>query len=475
MRRILKKSKVIDISKATFISVCLVLLALIGLSVLLTYLIPRGEFAVKDGAADYSTYLSRPDLSGIPLWKGLLAPFLILGSEDGLPLIMLSLFLLVVSGSFQVLTNSRGISLLVQRLAARLGRNRRLLVLALALIFMVFGSFFGLFEETLPMVPLVLMLCLRVGYDGFTGFQISIGSACLGFAAGITNPFTVVLASGLIGSPVTGGILFRCLVFVLMFGLNAAFLLRHLKRIEKDPRRSPTFQADEEKRTELTELPPDTEGKRLAACTLGLLLLAFAVTILFSVNDALRDYTVPAVAGVYLLGVLLFGLFSGYCLGPALKSFSQGVLSALPAILFILLASSVKYILTEGHVLATIAQGINGAVAGSSRLIIAYILLGIILVLEFFISSSTAKAIFVMGILSCLTVPLSKPLLVLIYLFGDGYTNLFFPTSPVLWISLSMIGLGYGKWLKKSVLLWGGILLLSAALLALAVLLDPIS
>ena len=112
--------------------------------------------------------------------------------------------------------------------------------------------------------------------------------------------------------------------------------------------------------------------------------------------------------------------------------------------------------------------------AGSSRLIIAYILLGIILVLEFFISSSTAKAIFVMGILSCLTVPLSKPLLVLIYLFGDGYTNLFFPTSPVLWISLSMIGLGYGKWLKKSALLWGGILLLSAALLALAVLLDPI-
>ena len=471
----MKKGKIINISRTTFISVCLILLALVALSILLTYLIPRGEFLPAEGGPDYSSYLSRPDLSGIPLWKGLLAPFLILGSEDGLSLIMLSLFLLVISGSFQVLIDARGISLLVQSLAARLGKKRRILMLALALVFMIFGSFFGLFEETLPMVPLVLMLCLSVGYDGFTGFQVSVGSACLGFAAGITNPFTVVLASDLIGSSVTGGILFRCLVFLLMFGLNAAFLLRHMKRIEEDPRRSPTFRADESRQEELQDLPRERGGKRLMACTLGLLLAALAVTLLFSLIDALRGYTVPAVAGVYLLGTLLFGFLSGFRPGPTFKSFGQGILSALPAILFILLASSVKYILTEGHVLATIAQSINGAVSGSSPLTVAYILLGIILVLEFFISSSTAKAIFVMGILSCLTVPLSKPLLVLIYLFGDGYTNLFFPTSPVLWISLSMIGLGYGKWLKKSALLWGGILLLSAALLALAVLLDPIS
>ena len=470
----MKKSKVIDISKATFISVCVILLVLIGLSVLLTYLIPRGEFAAVGGVPDYSSYISRPDLPGIPVWKGLLAPFLILGSEDGLSLIMLSVFLLVVSGSFQVLIDSHGISQLVRRLAARLGKKRRVMVLALALVFMIFGSFFGLFEETLPMVPLVLMLCLGVGYDGFTGFLASVGSACLGFAAGITNPFTVVLASDLIGTSVAGGILFRCLVFAVMFGLDAAFILWHLKRIERDPALSPTFATDELKRAELQELPEEAGSRRLMTCTLALLFAAFAVTVLFSLTDALRGYTVPAVAGVYLIGILAFGALSGYGFGATLKSFGQGIVAALPAILFILLASSVKYILTEGHVLATIAHGINGAVAGSSRLVIVYILLGIILVLEFFISSSTAKAIFVMGILSCLTVPLSKPLLVLIYLFGDGYTNLFFPTSPVLWIGLSMIGLSYGKWLKKSARLWAGILVLTAALLALAVLLEPI-
>ena len=40
--------------------------------------------------------------------------------------------------------------------------------------------------------------------------------------------------------------------------------------------------------------------------------------------------------------------------------------------------------------------------------------------------------------------------------------------------TLSMIGMGYGKWLKKSAPLWTGIILLTAGLLALAAALDPI-
>ena len=49
------------------------------------------------------------------------------------------------------------------------------------------------------------------------------------------------------------------------------------------------------------------------------------------------------------------------------------------------------------------------------------------------------------------SVPLSKQMLVLIYTFADGYTNVLFPTSPVLLISLSMIGVDYFKWVRKSV------------------------
>ena len=74
----------------------------------------------------------------------------------------------------------------------------------------------------------------------------------------------------------------------------------------------------------------------------------------------------------------------------------------------------------------------------------------IVLALEFFISSSTAKAILVMGLLAVVRVGLSKQMLVLIYTFADGYTNVLFPTSPVLLISLSMMELDYFSWVKRS-------------------------
>ena len=91
------------------------------------------------------------------------------------------------------------------------------------------------------------------------------------------------------------------------------------------------------------------------------------------------------------------------------------------------------------------------------------------MVLEFFISSSTAKAIFVMSILGTLTLGLTKESLVLIYTFADGFTNLLFPTSPVLLIGLSMIGVSYFKWLKKSWWLFAITAVMVLAFIAIAI------
>ena len=55
-----------------------------------------------------------------------------------------------------------------------------------------------------------------------------------------------------------------------------------------------------------------------------------------------------------------------------------------------------------------------------------------------------------MSVLGVLNLGLTKEMQVLIYTFADGYTNLLFPTSPVMLIGLSMIEVSYFKWLKKS-------------------------
>lgn len=139
----------------------------------------------------------------------------------------------------------------------------------------------------------------------------------------------------------------------------------------------------------------------------------------------------------------------------------------------ILMANSIKYTMVEGNVLDTI---LNGAISIAETLprwsVILFIYL-ITLVMNFFIASGSAKAFLLMPLI----VPvaevfgISAQLCVVAYAFGDGFSNVFYPTNPVLLISLGMVNVDYGKWAKWSIkfqvmnlLLTSGLLLLGLAI-----------
>ena len=98
-----KQDTLISIPFKSFIEVTVLLVALLAVSVALTYIIPRGEFGtLQDGQPDYLQYIRRDDLGGIPPLKGIFAPVLVFFSKDGPALIVLSVFLLVISAVFQL-------------------------------------------------------------------------------------------------------------------------------------------------------------------------------------------------------------------------------------------------------------------------------------------------------------------------------------------------------------------------------------
>ena len=179
-----KKKALIDISKKTFIQVTALLLGLLVIAVALTYIIPAGSFGTRaDGSVDYSVYNAAQGAKGIPLWKGALAPVLVFFSGDGLTLIMLSLFLLVISSAFQVMNDTGGIGAFVDAVSGRFKNRSKLMTALISLLFMCFGAFLGLFEEMLTMLPVVCLLCVVIGYDSFTGFLLSVVSC--GYKHGI--------------------------------------------------------------------------------------------------------------------------------------------------------------------------------------------------------------------------------------------------------------------------------------------------
>lgn len=450
-----KNNKLINISRKTFISVLVLLLLLIAVSTILTYVVPKGEFGVTvvDGKEEvnYLKYNQLPDESGIPVWKGILAPFLVIGTGDGISLIMLSVFLLVIAGSFQAMNDNRGIKVIVQRIIRKFQNNKFLLLSIIALVFMLFGSLLGLFEEMLTLLPIIAILAVMLGFDSFTGFLVSIVACGFGFSSAITNPFTVLFASKIIGVNPMTNVWYRIVIFIVMYALMELVIFLYTRKISEFPEKSFTYERDSNLRSRVFEEEEIKNEKKILVTYLVFFAVVLSVIITFSALDSLRDYTVVALIAVFLIGGILSSLIAtGFDFKSSMKSFGKGVLSALPSIAFIFMASSIKYILVEGKILPTITNSINLLTQNKSPFILAAILFGIILVLEFFISSSTAKAVIVMSILGVLNLGITKEMLVLIYTFADGYTNLLFPTSPVLLIGLSMIGFSYFKWVKKS-------------------------
>ena len=77
----------------------------------------------------------------------------------------------------------------------------------------------------------------------------------------------------------------------------------------------------------------------------------------------------------------------------------------------------------------------------------------LILFLELFISSGSAKAFLVIPIVAPLVdiIGLTRQSAVLAFTFGDGFSNVFFPTNAVLMIALGLTTVSFVKWLKWTV------------------------
>lgn len=464
-------NRLINLPVKTVVQVTALLVSIMAVSIVLTYIIPGGEFGtLPDGTPDYTEYIRRDDLSGVPIWKGILAPVLVFFTSDGITLLALSLFLIVVAGAFQIMSDVGGVHSLIGSLSKKFSGHKYLLIIMMSLLFYSLGAFLGQFENMLTLLPIVASLCVLLGYDSYTGFLCCIASTGIGFATAITNPFTVVLASNIIDVSPMAKIWYRLIIFAVIFLIFIGFIFLYIRKIEKDPRSSLTYEGDEKLRAgETKAVFDDANEAHVRRVYTVFLVLAVILVIVTALIESIRDYSVVFLTVYFLVGGIIAGKLACHDMRKVFQGLKIGLVSALPAILLVAVASSVKFVFVQGQVLPTIVNQMNEITSGVAPLGVALIVYVIVLVLEFFISSSTAKAILVMSMLSVANLGLSKTMLVLIYTFADGYTNMLFPTSPVLLLGLSMINVSYFTWVKKSAPLFTAITLAVVAFLAIGI------
>ena len=415
-----KENEGINISVKSFITAIVVIFALMVLTYGLTFVVPGG---------------------GIPFWKWVLSPFLVLGADGNVSLIAVIIFLLVIGGIFNCLDKCGLMQYMLDTITDRFGADKYKLLALITLFFMAMGAMIGSFEEAVPMVPIVVALAVRLGWNPLVGLGMSILAIGCGFSAGVCNPFTVGVAQELAGLPMFSGIWLRIIAFVVVYVLLIGFLYYYAKKVEKPidvEAFKHTFTRDEKM----------SKGLKLFAGIMcgGILLVLSSVVISF-----LQDITMIIVAITFLVAGLLSVVATGRG-GNILKTFSKGIGNVFPAVFMILMANSIKYTMTEGHILEPILQGMVSIAGTLPRWTVILFIYLIVLVMNFFISSGSAKAFLLMPLIIPIaeTFGISAQLCILAFAFGDGFSNVLYPTNPVLLISLGLADVDYGKWFKWS-------------------------
>jgi uncharacterized ion transporter superfamily protein YfcC len=201
---------------------------------------------------------------------------------------------------------------------------------------------------------------------------------------------------------------------------------------------------------------------------------SLVLAVLVGVSSATRiasDFILPIIAlGFMVIGVGA-GLAAGLKPGRAARSFGAGALGVLPAGLLILMALSVKRIVVAGGIMDTVLYQAGEMLAGASNYGAAALMYLLVLGMNFFIGSASAKAFLLMPILGPLAdiTGLSRQLAVQAFAFGDGFSNMLYPTNAVLLISLGLAGMSWGQWFRRTWVLQALTFVLTMGLLMVAV------
>ncbi|MCK4664246.1 MAG: AbgT family transporter [Bacteroidales bacterium] len=486
---------------------------IIIISAIMTWIIPGGEYVEKteivNGAEKTELVFQFVDHE-IQTWQIFSAIFEGFVRQSGI-----IIFILMIGGAFWIMNNSKAIDVGIfafLKFTKRLESFRffrffgvdNIIISLIIIMFSVFGAVFGMSEETIAFIIILVPLAISMGYDSITGVAMVFVAAGLGFAGAILNPFTIGIAQGLAELPLFSGIEYRlfCWFVINIFGI--AFILRYAAKIKKNPKSSVVYEEDEYWRKKggsdvqnitykttisawitfsiilivmiiFAVIYPKTELKVGNSSTIVSIIpfcaILFAVTSFFSLRKSAHFFVLNLlmftvlflIIGVmgydwYIMEIATLFFAMGIAAGIAMNNspnkitnlFMDGVKDILSAALIVGLAGGIICVLEDGKVIDTILYGLSQSMKDFGQVASVGIMYIIQTIINVVIPSGSAKAALTMPIMAPFSdlIGISRQATVMAFQFGDGFTNMITPTSGVLIGVLGVAKIPYEKWVK---------------------------
>lgn len=359
-------------------------------------------------------------------------------------------FIFIVGGAFSILKGTGAIDGAIGTLALKVQGREALFIPVLMVAFSLFAASMGLYEEFLPFIPPIVLLCLALGFDSITGVAIVMVGAGAGFASAFTNPFTIGIAQEIAEVPMFSGLALRIPLFIITVAIAVAYVYRYAMKIRENPELSPVYELDqnrEEDDIDLNDLQELTTSHKLviAVIVIGFLILFYGVMSLgWYINELAALFLGMGIAG---------GIIGKLGMNSIAENFVKGARELTMGALAVGLARGILVVLTEGQIVDTILFGISNALEGLPVVFGAVGMFVFQSLLNILVPSGSGQAALTMPIMTPLAdlIGTTRQVAVLAYHLGDGFTNMITPTLGPLLAALALAGdiswEKYAKWI----------------------------
>ena len=410
-----------------------IIAALIVLCAVLTWFVPGGQYiAADDGSLSYE------EVGAVPqTWQVFSAIYNGFVKQAGI-----IIFILVVGGAFWLLNATGAVDAGIRQLIARIGTKDKAVLVTLTLLFSLGGAVFGMSEEAIPFVGIVVPLVVSMGYDAIMGLLVVYVASNIGFSSAFLNPFTVGIAQGMADLPPFSGMGYRIFCWALLTALLCIFVVIYAKKTRKATQETSQIKAD-----------------KLSSRQVWILVVLFFTVVALIVGVTIWGWYMPEITGLFLAMGILCGIIAGFNANRIADELIAGAKDILSAALVVGFASGIVIILQDGKIVDSILHGMQESLDGTGEASSLAAMYGIQAVINFLIPSATAKAAITIPIMAPFSdlVGVSRQAMVLAFQFGDGFTNMITPTSGVLMAALAMARVPYEKWVKW---IWKGVVVL---------------
>lgn len=436
-----------------------IIFALMVIFAVLTWIVPSGSYQRQEvngrevtvaGTYEQSekTYIDEETGDEVDLRQGvfdvLQAPTR--GIQEAIEVVA---FILIVGGSFQVITKTGAITSGMGRVVRRF-KNKDILIIPIAMVlFALGGTSFGMAEETLPFFAIFMPIMMAMGFDSMTAFMVVFVGARTGYIASTINPFNVLIAQGILGIQGNPQLWLRMIAWVVLTAVAITWVVLYARRVKKNPESSITFEDDIAKKVEFaadeSALDAEFTGRQkgvLAVFIAGMCLIIWGLVT--------QGWYMNEISAVFLAMGLLAGVIAGFSQDVIAQEFVAGIADFAFSAIVVGLARGILVIASDGMIIDTILNALATGLGGIPAVLFTTLLLAVENLLAILVPSSSG--------LAALTAPIFGPLTELMGLnpeaavwalsMGSATMSLICPTSAILVAGLGVCKIKLGQWWK---------------------------